>query len=119
QGTLARVRLPRLVAPGDSVVLEIDWEHRIPPSTGFRTAYEDALGSRALLVAQWYPQVAVYDDLRGWDATPYLGDGEFYLEYGDFDVAITVPAGFLVGATGELTNAAEVLTEEAQRRLDL
>ncbi|MEX2583360.1 MAG: M1 family metallopeptidase [Gemmatimonadota bacterium] len=118
QGTLGRVRLPTPVQPGDSVVLEIDWQHEVPPPSSFRTAWEDALGSRVFHVAQWYPQVATYDDLRGWDATPYLGDGEFYLEYGDFDVSITLPAGFLVGATGQLVNSGEVLTEEARQRLD-
>lgn len=117
QGTLGRIQLPRAILHGDSATLEVFWEYRIPPTGGFRTAWEDAFDARAFLVAQWYPQVAVYDDLRGWDATPYLGDGEFYLEYGDFDVAITVPTGFLVGATGELVNPEEVLTEEAQRRL--
>ncbi|MQA91699.1 MAG: hypothetical protein GEU90_16005, partial [Gemmatimonas sp.] len=117
QGTLARVRLPRAVEPGDSVILEIDWQHRVPPATSFRTAWEDALDARAFHVAQWYPQIATYDDLHGWATTPYLGDGEFYLEYGDFEVAITVPIGYLVGATGELTNPQDVLTEEARQRL--
>jgi Peptidase family M1 domain len=117
QGTLARIRLPRPVQSGDSVVLEIEWQHRVPPATSFRTAWEDALDARVFQVAQWYPQIATYDDLHGWDATPYLGDGEFYLEYGSFDVSITVPAGYLVGATGELRNPQEVLTEEAQQRL--
>ena len=117
QGTLARLTLPRPVAPGDSTVLEIEWSHRIPPAGTFRTAYEDALGGRAFNVAQWYPQIATLDDVNGWDATPYLGDGEFYLEYGDFDVSITVPAGHLVGATGILQNPADVLAPEAAARL--
>ncbi|MDQ3388713.1 MAG: M1 family metallopeptidase [Gemmatimonadota bacterium] len=118
QGTLGRIVLPRPIASGDSAVLEIAWRHRVPPAPTFRTAYEDALGGRALLVAQWYPQVATFDDLRGWDATPYLGDGEFYLEYGDFDVALTLPAGWLVGATGVLQNPEEVLTREVLGRLE-
>ncbi len=117
QGTLARLVLPRAIAPGDSAVLEVDWHHTVPPAGAFRTAYEDALGGRVLQVAQWYPQVATYDDVYGWDATPYLGDGEFYLEYGDFDVSLTLPAGWLVGATGTLRNPEQVLTEEARRRL--
>jgi hypothetical protein len=117
QGTLARLVLPRAVAPGDSAVLEVEWRHTVPPAGAFRTAYEDALGGRVLQVAQWYPQVAVYDDVYGWDATPYLGDGEFYLEYGDFDVSLTLPAGWLVGATGTLRNPEQVLTPEAQARL--
>jgi hypothetical protein len=116
-GTLARLTLPRPLPTGDSTVLEIEWSHRIPPAGTFRTAYEDALGGRVFNVAQWYPQIATFDDVIGWDATPYLGDGEFYLEYGDFDVAITVPAGHLVGATGTLQNPEQVLTPEVRARL--
>lgn len=117
QGTLARLVLPRAVVPGDSVVLEVEWRHTVPPKGAFRTGWEDALGGRVLQVAQWYPQVAVYDDVYGWDATPYLGDGEFYLEYGDWDVSLTLPAGWLVGATGTLRNPEQVLTPQAQARL--
>ncbi len=54
-------------------------------------------------LAQWYPRVCVYDDLRGWNTEPYLGQGEFYLEYGDYNLSITVPAGYIVAATGMLT----------------
>jgi hypothetical protein len=117
EGTLARLVLPRPVLPGDSAVLEIDWHHRVPPAPTFRTAWEDALGARAFVVGQWYPQVAAYDDLNGWDATPYLGDGEFYLDYGDFDVDLTLPAGWIVGATGTLANAGEVLSRQTRDRL--
>src|SRR5437764_372341 len=68
-------------------------------------------------VAQWYPRVAVYDDVRGWNTEQYLGQGEFYLEYGDFDVSITVPRSFVVASTGTLTNAVEVLTVNQRARL--
>jgi hypothetical protein len=68
-------------------------------------------------VAQWYPQVAVYDDLRGWDTDLYLGDSEFYNNFGRFDVRIDVPAGWIVGATGRLQNPQEVLTATARERL--
>jgi len=70
-------------------------------------------------VAQWYPRIAVYDDLRqrGWDTDPYLGNAEFYNNYGNFDVSIDVPAGWIVGATGVLQNPAEVLTPTARNRL--
>jgi hypothetical protein len=98
-------------------VLELDWHFKVPPAPTFRTAWEDALGARVLVVGQWYPQIAVYDDLNGWDATPYLGDGEFYLEYGDFDVTLTLPAGWLVGATGTLENPGEVLSAQTRSRL--
>ncbi len=117
RGTLARVALPAPLLPGDSTFLEIDWHFKIPPETSFRTGWEDTLGARAMVVAQWYPQVAMYDDLSGWDATPYLGDGEFYLPYGDFEVALALPERYLAGATGTLLNPGEVLTDEALRRL--
>ncbi|HEX6037946.1 MAG TPA: M1 family aminopeptidase [Longimicrobium sp.] len=115
-GTLARVLLPRPIASGDSVVFEIAWNFRVPPETAPRTGFEDALGARVFQVAQWYPQIAVFDDVAGYDVTPYSGQGEFYLEYGDFDVALTLPAGWTVGATGELTNP-DILRPEIRQRL--
>src|SRR5439155_742779 len=64
-----------------------------------------------------YPRLAVYDDVRGWNTEQYLGQGEFYLEYGDFDVTITVPRSFVVAATGTLLNPLEVLTPTERARL--
>ena len=61
-------------------------------------------------IAQWYPRMAVYDDVRGWNTDPYLGQGEFYLEYGDIDYRVTVPAGYVVAGSGVLQNRADVLT---------
>lgn len=112
--TIMALRLPRPVAPGDSVQVEIAWHYTVPPAGAPRTGHID---HELYNVAQWYPQVAVYDDIRGWDTTPYLGNGEFYLEYGEFDVSITVPEGWLVAATGVLQNPEEVLTGETRRRL--
>jgi hypothetical protein len=114
--TLARVLLPRPIAAGDSAVFEIAWNFRVPPNGAPRTAWEDALGGRVLQVAQWYPQIAVYDDVTGYDVTGYTGQGEFYLNYGDFDVALTLPEGWTVGATGELQNP-EILRPEVRQRL--
>jgi hypothetical protein len=116
-GTLSRVLLPSPIAAGDSAVFEVDWNFRVPPSQAPRTGYEDALGGRVLQVAQWYPQIATFDDVVGLDITPYSGQGEFYLEYGDFDVALTLPAGWTVGATGDLVNANEILRPEVRQRL--
>ena len=115
-GTLARVLLPTPIISGDSVIFEIAWNFRVPPSAAPRTGWEDALGGRVFQVAQWYPQIAVFDDVVGYDVTPYSGQGEFYLEYGDFDVALTLPAGWTVGATGELQNP-EILRPEIRERL--
>ena len=116
-GTLGRMYLPRPIAPGDSAVFEFDWSFRVPPAGAPRTGCEDALGGRVCQVAQWYPQIAVYDDVVGQDITPYTGQGEFYLEYGDFDFAVTVPAGWIVGGTGTLTNADQVLAPAVRDRL--
>ena len=69
-------------------------------------------------IAQWYPRAAVYDDLRGWNNDPYIGQGEFYLDYGDYNVAVTVPAGYIVAGTGTLENSKDVLTPTEVSRLD-
>ena len=68
-------------------------------------------------IAQWYPRMAVYDDVRGWNTDPYLGQGEFYLEYGDIDYAVTAPAGYVVAGSGTLQNAEQVLTAAQRERL--
>ena len=74
--------------------------------------------SSLYLIAQWYPRMAVYDDARGWNTDPYLGQGEFYLDYGDIDYSITVPAGFIVAGSGTLQNERDVLTSAQADRLD-
>jgi hypothetical protein len=68
-------------------------------------------------IAQWYPRLAVYDDVKGWNHEPYIGAGEFYLEYGDFDVSLTVPSSYIIAATGELVNPEIVLTANQRQRL--
>ncbi len=112
-GTVAGVRLARPLAPGGSADLEISWHFTVPQGT-FRMGRED---SEVFYLGQWYPQIAVYDDLQGWVRDPYLGDGEFYLEYGDFDVEFTAPAGWPVSASGVLQNPEDVLTPVEIRRL--
>ena len=118
QGTLARMYLPRALAPGDSTVFEVDFSFRVPPAGAPRTGWEEVPGvGIAFQVAQWYPQIATYDDVVGPDVTQYTGQGEFYLEYGDFDFSVTVPDGWLVTATGTLQNADQVLSAEVRQRL--
>jgi hypothetical protein len=74
-------------------------------------------GNRLFQVAQWYPQLAMYDDIRGWDGQEYLGNGEFYNNFGSFDVRLDLPAGWLVGSTGTLANPEDVLTPTVRERL--
>jgi len=111
--TLMRLDLPRPLAPGGSIVIGMSWRFRIPEYGSDRMAREGDLYE----MAQWFPRMAVYDDVRGWNTQPYLGQGEFYREFGDYDVSITVPAGFVVAATGTLQNPVEVLTAEQRARL--
>jgi hypothetical protein len=110
--TLALVRLPRPLAPGDSAVLEFEWAFDVPEQ-GPRMGHD----GEVYYVAYWYPQLAVYDDVNQWVQYPHMSQAEFYMGYADYDVAITVPDGWLVGATGALINAAEVLPRAARDRL--
>src|SRR5215203_2143606 len=115
-GTLMKVTLERALAPRATQVLEIDWSFPFGPNSN-RMGIELIDGSYVFEVAQWYPRLAVYDDVRGWNTDQYLGQGEFYLEYGSFDVSLTVPANMLVAATGTLRNPAQVLTGTQRARL--
>ena len=113
QGTTMRIDLPAPLRSGRAIDLDIEWRFRVPPYGGGRMGRDGTLYE----IAQWYPRMAVYDDVRGWNHEPYIGAGEFYLEYGRFDVSLTLPAGFLVAATGTLLNPLEVLTATQRRRL--
>jgi Peptidase family M1 domain len=114
-GTTMRVDLATPLAPGASIDLDAAWSFGVPGQGGGRMGHDGPLYE----VAQWYPRMAVYDDVHGWNHEPYIGAGEFYLEYGDFDVSLTVPFSYLVRATGELRNPAAVLTPTEIRRLAL
>jgi hypothetical protein len=102
---------------GQKIRLKISYHYTMPGIVGDRTAWTNTKNGPIFDVAQWYPRLCVYDDIRGWDTAPYLAQ-EFYLEYGDFDYAVTVPADMMVMGTGELANAQEVLSAEERRRLD-
>src|SRR5436309_370021 len=116
-GTMMRVDLARPLPPGQVATLELGYSFEVPEHGSDRMGREQFAGGWLYEVAQWYPRVAVYDDVRGWNTEQYLGQGEFYLEYGDFDVSITVPRSFVVASTGTLTNAVEVLTVNQRARL--
>jgi hypothetical protein len=112
-GTTMRVDLPRPLAPGVAVDLRIGWRFTVPDYGAGRMGRDGTLYE----LGQWYPRLAVYDDVRGWNHEPYIGAGEFYLEYGRFDVAVTVPADYIVDATGTLQNPLDVLTSAQRSRL--
>src|SRR5437773_1179985 len=116
-GTMRRVDLDRPLAPGGRAELELAYRFELPEHGSDRMGREQFPVGWLYEVAQWYPRGARYDDVRGWNTEQYLGQGEFYLEYGDFDVSITAPRRFVVAATGSLLNAAEVLTATQRERL--
>lgn len=112
-GTMMEVRLATPLAPRQATALQLGYRFNIPEHGADRMGREGTLYE----MAQWYPRMAVYDDIEGWNTDQYLGQGEFYLEYGNFDYQITLPAGYIVAATGTLQNPLEVLTPVQRTRL--
>jgi Peptidase family M1 domain len=115
--TRMQIRLPQAVKPGGDVIkIKIDFSFTLPQYGADRCGILPTKNGDIFTVAQWYPRMCVYDDVQGWNTDPYLGPSEFYLEYGDFDVAITAPANHIVVCSGELQNPSDVLTAEQQNR---
>ncbi|NUQ21299.1 MAG: M1 family metallopeptidase [Gemmatimonadaceae bacterium] len=112
--TMMRVDLDKPIAPrGGTATIAMDFSFNVPEHGSDRMGRDGSLYE----IAQWYPRMAVYDDVRGWNTDPYLGQGEFYLEYGDFEYAVTVPAGYTVAGSGLLQNASDVLSATERQRL--
>jgi hypothetical protein len=117
--TRMQIRLPKAVLPNGGVItFTIKYTYKIPGDFGGRTDYTDTKNGKIYEIAQWFPRMCVYDDTHGWDTLPFLGPGEFYLEYGDIDYKVTVPADMIVAGSGELLNPAEVLTAKQVARLN-
>ncbi len=115
--TRMQIRLGNsLDAHGGQLKAEIEYSFQISERQ-FRTGRVKSQKGTIYDVAQWYPRLCVYDDLRGWNTLPYLGEGEFYCEYGNFDYALTVPWNMIVAGSGELVNPEEVLTKKEISRL--
>lgn len=116
--TRMQIRLTNAVkASGDVIKIKIAYSFKVPEYGSDRMGTLETKNGIVYEMAQWYPRVAVFDDIEGWNVLPYLGAGEFYLEYGDFDYAVTVPWDHIVVGSGELVNPAEVLTSEQRKRL--
>jgi hypothetical protein len=117
--TRMQIRLSNAVKPsGDIIKIKIDFSFTLPEYGADRCGILKTKTGDIFTVAQWYPRMCVFDDVHGWNTDPYLGPSEFYLEYGDFDVSITAPASHIVVCSGELQNAAEVLTQLQIKRLE-
>jgi hypothetical protein len=111
--TMMYVDLATPIPPGGTTTFDLAYAFNVPEHGADRMGRDGSLYE----LAQWYPRMAVYDDVHGWNTDKYLGQGEFYLEYGDFDYAVTVPAGYIVAGSGTLQNPAEVLTAAQRSRL--
>ena len=101
---------------GGKLSLKIDFSFISPQYGSDRMGVLKTKNGKLYTIAQWYPRMCVYDDLNGWNNLPYLGQGEFYLDYGDFKVNITAPSDHIVVCSGELLNAEEVYTSEQLSR---
>ncbi len=114
-----QIRLSEPLNPSESVKIKINYAFKIPNYGSDRMGKQSTNDGIIYEIAQWYPRMAVYDDVEGWNTLPYLGAGEFYLDYGDFEYNITVPASHIVVGSGELLNPEEVLTKEQIKRLNI
>ena len=119
--TMMRIDLPKALRPGAKTGIQIDWQFNIieEVAIGGRGGYEKFKDNDTytFFLAQWFPRLAAYTDYMGWQHKQFLGRGEFTLEFGDYDVEITVPADHIVSATGLLQNPNQVLTETQRHRL--
>ena len=115
--TRATINLLKAIPAHGKATLDIEWSHKVPGGPGQSHRMTQRWADTLYQPTQWYPRVAVYDDLRGWDPELYLGPSEFYNNFGRFDVSIDVPAGWIVSGTGILQNPNEVLTATARERL--
>ena len=115
---IATITPPAAIPPGANATLDVEWSFAVPNvDTTTRGERMGRFGSYLYQVAQWYPQIAMYDDIRGWDTDQYLGNAEFNNQFGSFDVKITAPGGWLLGATGELQNPEQVYSSRTRDRL--
>ncbi len=120
--TMMRIDLPQPLKSGSSTVFSIGWYYNINNTmiVGGRSGYEyfEEDGNNLYTIAQFFPRMALYSDNEGWQNKQFLGRGEFALTFGDYEVEITAPSDFVVGATGTLQNAKEVLSSDQFKRFE-
>jgi hypothetical protein len=112
--TIMETPLAVPLLPKTSATITVSWNYEIPKDPELRTGSE----GKDFGICQWYPQIAVYDDIRGWDRTQYLGIAEFYAEYGNWNVELTVPKNYILASTGTLLNPNDVLTSSQLNRFN-
>ena len=118
---MARLDLAAPLAPGETISFTVDWKFNVleEVAVGSRGGYEyfEETNTQLFFLAQWFPRLAAYTDYGGWENKAFLGRGEFTLEFGDYELALTVPDNHIVSATGILTNPEQVMTAVQRERL--
>ncbi|AZQ57474.1 M1 family peptidase [Maribacter sp. MJ134] len=121
--TMMRINMPKALKSGEQYTFSIKWNYNIPDHTvnRARSGYEyfPKDGNRAYVIAQFFPRMAVYSDVEGWQNHQFWGSGEFALPFGDYEVNITVPADHVLDGTGVLQNRKEVYSKEMMRRYEM
>lgn len=119
-GTRMKVELPKALKSGTALDMRIAYHFLLERNgAAGRCGYTDTPDGRIYEVSYWYPRLCVYDDLQGWNTLPFLGDGEFYLDYGSIDYTLTLPADLVVAGSGALQNPEQVLSTRERERLAL
>lgn len=113
--TIGGVDLYKPLMPGDSAVLQIDWTYRVNRETQMRNGMYHG---ENYFISYFYPQIAVYDDIWGWDILPFSGLQEFYNDYNQFDLTVKCPVNYMVHATGTLENAVEIFSDEILQKIE-
>lgn len=115
KGTLMTITLETPLSSGDSISIDMNWSLRIPQKSKIRMSkYSDD----SMFIGKWFPKIAVYDDIEGWNSYPHNGLAEFYNDFSQYDISINVPENYIVVATGELNNAESVLQTQIYKRLN-
>lgn len=115
--TRMQIRLPQVLPHGSSIKIKISYRYDVPGAFGGRTDFFTTQNGKIYEIAQWYPRMCVYDDLNGWNTLPFIGTGEFYCEYGNFDYSITLPSNMIIVGSGELINENETYSSIQLARL--
>jgi hypothetical protein len=115
--TVVRIVLEAPIQPGDSVRITVGWDYEVPLDESGASLRQGRWGTSVFQMGQWYPRLAMYDDLGGWDVAEHDGSMEFFNPFASFRVSLELPIGWLAGATGRLENGDEVLSATTRRRL--